>query len=134
MGTKQQSGMEGVFLVAAELAKRNYIVSPTSRNAKGADLLITDQDCSKAWTIQVKTNKKVFNFFLLGKHSKGMKADSHFYVFVNLKKTGTEYFIVPAKIVSERMVSGKSPTGNIWSQINRDKIMEYKDNWNVLGD
>ena len=42
------SGMTGVYLVAAELSKRGFIVSPTSRGAEGADLLVTDQErCSE---------------------------------------------------------------------------------------
>jgi len=48
MATKAQStGMHGVFLVAAELAKRGYVVSTTSRNAMGADLLVTDDRCAR---------------------------------------------------------------------------------------
>jgi hypothetical protein len=48
--------MQGVLLVAAELSGRGLIVSPTSRSAKGADLLITSQECQKAWSVQVTTN------------------------------------------------------------------------------
>ena len=39
------TGMIGVYLTAAELSKRGFIVSPTSRGAEGADLLVTDQEC-----------------------------------------------------------------------------------------
>lgn len=134
MGINQQSGMQGVFLVAAELSKRNYIVSPTARNAKGADLLVTNQDCSKAWSIQVKTNTTVFSFFLLGKHDKHMHAKSHFYVFINIRKTATEYYIVPGKIVSKKMSADKAKTGNkdIWYSISCKNIMKYKDRWNII--
>jgi hypothetical protein len=39
MASKQQmTGMLGVYLTAAELVKRGFIVSPTSRSALGADL------------------------------------------------------------------------------------------------
>jgi len=38
----QQTGMRAVYLVAAELVGRGLIVSPTSRNAFGADLLVTN--------------------------------------------------------------------------------------------
>jgi len=33
----QMTGMLGVYLVAAELSKRGFIVSPTSRSAAGAE-------------------------------------------------------------------------------------------------
>jgi hypothetical protein len=60
MATKgQMTGMLGVYLVAAELSRLGFIVSPTSRSAAGADLLVTDQECQKAWSVQVKTNKNI---------------------------------------------------------------------------
>ena len=55
---KTNSGMLSVFLVAAELSRRGFTVSPTSRNARVADLLVTDQDCRWAFSVQVKTNAK----------------------------------------------------------------------------
>jgi DNA invertase Pin-like site-specific DNA recombinase len=57
------TGMLGVYLVAAELSKLGFIVSPTSRSAAGADLLVTDQKCCKAWSVQVKTQMKVANYW-----------------------------------------------------------------------
>jgi hypothetical protein len=63
MATSQQiTGMQGVYLVAVELSERGFIVSPTSRGAAGADLLVTDQKCRSAYTVQVKTNKRTFGF------------------------------------------------------------------------
>ena len=42
MPNRYITGMRGVYLVAAELSKRGFIASPTSRGAQGADLLVTD--------------------------------------------------------------------------------------------
>jgi hypothetical protein len=39
--------MRGVYLVAAELSRLGFIVSPTSRSAAGADLLVTSSSCSR---------------------------------------------------------------------------------------
>ena len=41
------SGMRGAYAVAAELSRLEFIVSPTSRSAKGADLLVTDANCQR---------------------------------------------------------------------------------------
>ena len=49
-----RNAARGVFLVAAELCKLGFNVTPTSRNMAGADLLITDDRCRNTWTIQVK--------------------------------------------------------------------------------
>jgi hypothetical protein len=77
--------MRGVFLVAAELASRGFIVSTTSRSAAGADLLVTTDTCASAHSVQVKTNAVVFGFFLVGKHARDHRARSHIYVLVNLR-------------------------------------------------
>lgn len=50
----QRSGMYGVYLVAAKLASRGFTVSVISRNAAGADLLVTDDRCARAWSVPVK--------------------------------------------------------------------------------
>ena len=56
--TGQMTGMLGTYLAAAEVTHKGLIVSITSRNAKGADLLITDQAYKKTWSIQVENKSK----------------------------------------------------------------------------
>lgn len=129
----QMTGMRGVYLVAAELAKRGFIVSPTSRSAIGADILVTDQKCKRAYSVQVKTNGRTFNFWLIGKKAKETVSDTHIYVLVNIKNTKKsgdliEYFVVPSKRLSR---SGYHH-GN-WPHIEREKILHCKDNWSTFG-
>src|SRR3989337_268872 len=96
----QQTGMRGVYLVAAELAKRGFIASPTSRSAAGADILVTDRTCNRAYSIQVKTNARTFDFWLLSRHARELISPTHLYVLVNLRsRRGVEeqeFFIVPS--------------------------------------
>jgi len=73
----QMTGMRGVCLVAAELSRLGFIVSPTSRSAAGADLLVTNHSCLRAFSVQVKTNATSFGFWLVGKHALDLKARSH---------------------------------------------------------
>jgi hypothetical protein len=63
----QMTGMLGVYLTAAELISKGLIVSITSRTAKVADLLATDQSYKRTWAIQLKTNRKAAKFWLLNK-------------------------------------------------------------------
>ncbi|MGO9215898.1 MAG: hypothetical protein ACLP9S_18715 [Syntrophales bacterium] len=52
MASKQQlTGMRGVYLVAAELSRLDFIASPTSRSAMGADILATDQKCQNTFSV-----------------------------------------------------------------------------------
>jgi len=62
----QLTGMRGVYLVAAELSRLDFIASTTSRNAQAADILVTDQTCQRIFSVQVKTNAKAARFWLRG--------------------------------------------------------------------
>lgn len=57
----QFKGNIGMFLVCAELSKRNLIAMPTSRNTKGYDIVVLDPKTNVAVGIQVKcTDRKEF--------------------------------------------------------------------------
>ena len=57
----QFKGNIGMFLVCAELSKRNLIAMPTSRNTKGYDIVVLDPKTNTAVGIQVKcTDRKEF--------------------------------------------------------------------------
>ena len=120
------SGMTGVYLTAAELSKRGFVISPTSRGAEGADLLVTDQECQHVYTVQVKTDKGG-TFWLLGKN--GVKISrTHIYVFVRYAKLKrgevVKFYIVPSKEVSEfAYLDGNFPS------IRREKIEKYENTW-----
>lgn len=133
MPTKgQMTGMRGVYLVAAELCRMGFIASPTSRSAGGADILVTDQRCKRAFSVQVKTNAKTFDFWLVGEHAQDMVSDTHYYVLVNLKKgSQTEFFVVPSKIIAEKMRGGEKPRE--WPCVYATDIKEYENRWDVLG-
>jgi hypothetical protein len=129
-----RSGMQGVFLVAAELTGRGFIVSVTSRNAFGADLLVTDQDCLTSWSVQVKTNGERNSYWLLNRTAKEHKSPSHVYVFVNLKgKAGVEYYVVPSADVSDHVYVDSSPSGN-WYSYDISDAKVHLNAWTVFGD
>jgi len=129
----QLTGMTGVFLVSAELARRGFIACPTSRSARGADILVTDQNCKHACSLQVKTNGKSSSFWLLNPHAKEMVAPTHLYVLVNIRKDRSEFFVVPSRVVARKMdvvKQGKST----WYSISRKNIREFEDKWDLVGE
>ena len=135
MSKHQQTGMRGVYLAAAEIAARNLIVSPTSRSAAGADLLVTDESCTKAFSVQVKTNDGLKAFWLVGKKAQELSSRSHIYVFVNIAKDGQdhEYFVVPSKFVAEK-VTVRERRNSTWYSIRKDDIVKrYRNKWTLLG-
>jgi hypothetical protein len=111
----QTSGMRGVYLVASELARNGLITSPTSRSARGADILATTLDCKRALSVEVKTttNNK---FWQLGEHARSVNSASHVYVFVHIEQAtnGEEritYYPVSSKFISEnaRLPNPRNP-------------------------
>jgi len=128
----QLTGATGVYLVAAELSKRGFVASVTSRSAQGADILVTDQQCQRTYSVQVKTNRATFSFWLVGKQAKDFVSPSHFYVLVNLRNGRTEYFIVPSQVVSEKTYVESTPKGT-WHSFAIEDAKGFQDRWDLFG-
>jgi hypothetical protein len=135
----QMTGMLGVYLAAAELTQKGFVVSPTLRNARGVDLPPTDQSYRKTWAIQVKTNRKAATFWLLGKDYSENVSPTHVYIFVNLKGDARpEYFCVPSKVVAKDGVTSKSKkSGSEWYvwdwRSHRRRGRRYREKWKIFG-
>jgi hypothetical protein len=131
------TGMLGVYLTAAELTARGFVVSPTSRSAFGADLLVTDQWCKKTWSVQVKTNRNAAKFWLVNAHSEKLRSDTHIYVFVNLRGSDRpDYRVVPSRTVAEN-VCREAIKGNIWYSFSPSDTRSHdptKEGWEIFGD
>jgi len=135
MAKSQFTGMTGVYLVAAELSQRQFIVSPTSRSAQAADLLVTDAECKRAFSVQVKTNASVFGFWLVNARTSGIVSEHLVYALVNLKKSGPEFYLVPSSVVASKVkVSKPSKTRkSIFYSVNQRDVVEFRDNWSIFG-
>jgi len=128
----QMTGMLGVYLTAAELVKRGFIVSPTSRSALGADLLVTDQHCKKAWSVQVKTNSSMQSWWHMGRTATKLASATHVYVFVNVPKSPNRparFYIVPSRQVAPSIRKTRT-RGYAY-----DRNESHRDKWKkVFGD
>jgi len=137
---KQLTGMRGVYLVAAELSRLGFLAAPTSRSAIGADILVTDQECKKTFSVQVKTNSKTFSFWLVGAKVNASVSDTHIYVLVNIKanKSGEtiDYYVVPSSVVASKTVHSFAKTGakSEWHQLNLVDAETYKNKWEIFGE
>ena len=102
----------------------------------GADILATDQACKNTFSVQVKTNARTFNFWLLTSKAKEQISKSHIYVLVNLRqnKSGEriEYFVVPSRVVSDKMVYSKNKNSEWWAIYLKD-VEQYRDKWSIFG-
>ena len=94
--SKQVSGARAVYAVAAELSRLGLIASVTARNAKGADILVTDVDCRRAFSVQVKSSRARQNWhWLVGKEL--LFSKSLVFVFVYFPEDDEpEFYVVPS--------------------------------------
>jgi hypothetical protein len=142
----QLTGMLGVYLTAAELTNKGFIVSPTSRSAAGADLLVTDQKCQRAFSVQVKTQRQAQSYWLVGHQAHEINSPTHIYVFINLKgENRPEYLVVPSSVVAEKMYvdPGNGKTGNKFHWFGRNAGKEFvaaqgwtdqrQEGWEIFG-
>lgn len=136
--SRQHSGMRGVYLVAAELSRLGFSVSPTSRNAAHADLLVFDPDTARATSIDVKTNSRRANFWLMGKNSMSCWSPTHFYVFLNIVPARKEhaetyeYYLVPSRVAARKTTVQRSKTGSVWYSVSVESAARFRDAWSQL--
>ena len=122
-----------MYLTAAELAIRGFVVATTTRNAPGVDLMATSSDMGRTYGIQVKGNHWTGGkgFWLLGKRAKRDRGPRLFYVFVNLKPPGErpEFYIVPSRVVAKNLWVGRH-SGRTWYSFGRNK--KHLEKWGLL--
>ena len=103
-------GIAGEFFVAAELTRRGYVASLTSKNTKAIDILASNKDGSKSVAIQVKTcdNAKI---------NKWKMSDS------------VEWYHTPGKHGQQR----NSTTMRTFTFADNEDMNQYKNAWHLLG-
>jgi hypothetical protein len=97
------SGASGEFYAAAELSRRRFIATITSRNAEGIDILAAKPGSGRAIKIQVKTIQGATKRWVLREKNESECGEGHFYIFVRLGALGSRptFHIVPGKVVAE---------------------------------
>src|SRR5262249_41580858 len=104
-----------------------------SRSAFGADLLVTDADCKRAFSVQVKTKTTQGTYWLLSNDYKRLASRSHVYVFVNIRKDPLlpQFFVIPSRVVAKK--GNVEPFGRqSWSWFNLEDAARYEDNWAIF--
>ena len=130
MASKHQlSGMRGVFLVAAELSERGFVVSPTSRSAKGVDLLATNGDGTRTFAVEVKSTTRA-TFWIVGMNAGKRPARNNIWVFVKFGKPRerSRFFVVPSNVLRKYFNKGKTVPF-----VKRKAIEKYEDKWTAFG-
>jgi hypothetical protein len=98
-------GVAGEHFVAAELARRGFLVTLTRGNAPGVDVLAYHPGTRRTVALQVKATVRAGGWILTPKDEGEPRSDA--FVFVFLPGDGPpEYSIVPSPTVAETIREG----------------------------
>jgi len=107
-------------------------VMPTSRNARGIDILIYNQDASQTHTIQVKALSKR-NAVGLGTKREGVLGD-FFIICRNFASDNPECFVLkPAEVRKLAHSSGNGSKTQYWLEPKQYEAFKFKEKWEQIG-
>ena len=130
--SKQIVGNAGLFYVCYELSKRGWNCLPTTRNAKGVDVVIYSQDAKKSYTIQVKALSKR-NPVPFGKKPNLIADFVAVVINVMDEEKLPEVFIIKTEDVKKRLHKGEK-NGRVSYWLQPKDYEEYKGKWEIIGD
>ena len=106
--SKQLSGVSGEYHVAAELSRRGSLAAITLRNSENIDILVSNIQGDKLFSIQAKTTQNKRKW-ILSKKIEEEKSENKFYIFVNIPNEideKPEFFIIESKKLSVKIKLG----------------------------
>jgi len=128
----QTIGNIGMFYVCYKLSLFGWNVMPTSRNAKGVDIMIFSQNASRKFSIQVKTLSRR-NPVPLGISLNNFLAD---YVVICIRNYPNEpicYVMIPSEVKELAHKGEKNGKVSYWLQPRAYENSKYKENWVRIG-
>src|SRR5215207_3370746 len=126
----QVIGNIGLYYICYELCRRGWNVMPTSRNARGIDIVIYSQDGKRKQTIQAKSVTKR-SPVPIGSSLYNLFAD-YLVVCRNVLKS-PELFITSIDKIKPNIHKGTNEKGRISYWLQQKSYEPYKDNWDEIG-
>ena len=98
---RQLTGASGEFLVAGELARRDWVPTLTPRGVQHTDVLARHSETGRMISVQVKTGTTAV-FRLSNRDEQVGPATAQWYVLVRLGGVGSrpDFYVVPALVIS----------------------------------
>jgi hypothetical protein len=130
--SNQIVGNVGLYYVCYKLSCLGWNVMPTTRNARGIDILIYSQDAKRTFTIQVKALSKCPPV-PLGNSTKRLQGD-FFIICRNVATENPQCFILTPQEV--KRLAHRSMTLNgfsYWLQPKAYAVDEFKSKWDRIG-
>lgn len=145
-----RTGVAGEYFVMAELTRRGYVASLTSKNTKAIDLLVSDKNGRQLAAVQVKACDNVQQHkWKMSNSVENNDSPNLYYVFVNMNG-GAEpsYYVVPSRYVANKVkqdyekwlhTPGKKgqqrneTTMRTFEFVDDEERLQYQNAWYLLG-
>ena len=126
----QITGNIGLYNVCLKLSQMGLNVMPTSRNARGIDIIAYDRTGRRFVGIQVKALSKR-NAVPMGKSTEGLMGD--FWVIVSNLVAEPKVFIMSLGEVKERTQKRGKNRVSYWLQRKYYEIKDFEGGWDRIG-
>ena len=127
----QITGNIGLYYTCYHLSLMGWNAMPTSRNARGVDIIAYNDDCSKMISIQVKTLSKK-NPVPLGNTLDKIMGD--FWVIVNdVAKSPQTYVMLPKEVKKLAHRGERNERVSYWLQPSAYCVDRYNEAWERIG-
>jgi|GraSoiStandDraft_41_1057321.scaffolds.fasta_scaffold750889_2 hypothetical protein len=131
MARQQVTGNIGMYYAAYRLSQRHWNVMPTSRNARGIDLLAYDSTAGRYLGIQIKTLSKYGAVPLGIKGLDNLLGD--WWIIVTGAATDPECFILKPDEVRKHAVRDKNGARAYWLPAKEYRRNEFREAWDRIG-
>lgn len=127
----QITGNVGLYFVCYHLSRMGWNAMPTSRNAKGIDILAYNGDCTRTISVQVKTLSKKAPV-PLGTSIDKLLGD--YWIIVNdVENSPCVYVMKPNEIHDRAHRGEKDGKVSYWLQPKTYEVDDFRDKWARIG-
>jgi len=131
MKNQQVTGNIGLYYVCFNLSRMGWNAMPTSRNARGIDIIAYNTDCSRTIGIQVKTLSRK-NPVPLGTSITQVMGD--FWIIVNdVMNKPESYIMLPQEVKDLAHRGEKEGRVSYWLQPSAYCVDKFHEAWNRIG-
>ena len=131
MKDQQVTGNIGLYYACFQLSRMGWNAMPTSRNARGVDIIAYNSDCSRMITFQVKTLSRK-NPVPLGTSLDRVMGD--FWIIVNeVEREPKSYILLPQEVKDLAHRGEKDGRVSFWLQPSAYCIDDFNEAWDRIG-
>jgi hypothetical protein len=133
MASQQVTGNIGMYYAAYRLSRMGWNVMPTSRNARGIDLLIYDATARHCHGIQVKALSKLKPPVPLGLSTDNLMGDWWIIVTKAVTENPECFIMKPEEVKALAHRGEKEDRVSYWLQPSKYHAAEFREAWHRIG-